>query len=160
MVSNFTNFFVLDTFQESIVRSSEDSISLMPWFIPRSFNIARERSVINTEYRPGEEGGSHGAILQKPGNRVILVLSDMLVSKIDVGALDFNYVKLRKFDVIVTSRFSPDLSMTAKNKISTYYILNGARVIYTNWTVTKFFEVTKALFFRLKIRKNFVKTSF
>ena len=36
-----------------------------------------------------EEKGGHGAILQHPGNRVILVLSDMLSTKIDVGALDF-----------------------------------------------------------------------
>ena len=39
-------------------------------------------------YSPGGEGG-HGAILQHPGSRVILVLSDMLSTKIDVGALDF-----------------------------------------------------------------------
>ena len=34
-------------------------------------------------------GRGHGGILKKPVNRVFLVLSDMLISKIDVRALDF-----------------------------------------------------------------------
>ena len=36
----------------------------------------------------GGQGG-HGAILQKLENKVILVFSDLLISNIDVGALDF-----------------------------------------------------------------------
>ena len=35
------------------------------------------------EYIVQEEKGGHGAILQKPGNRVIFVLSDMLILKIN-----------------------------------------------------------------------------
>ena len=50
---------------------------LLIFLFPKNFLIGQE------------EKGGHGAILQYPGNRVILVFSDMLSTKIDVGALDF-----------------------------------------------------------------------